>query len=76
MAAIHLEQWGPELRRAMMRVRPEFFAWSARKRERYGADLPEEDERRLHQSLMKELFGVKARSLEKRFKRRQDNSIP
>ena len=62
MAANHLERWRPELRRAMVRVRPQFFAWSARKRERYGADLPEEDERRLHQSLMKELFGAKARS--------------
>ena len=62
MTANRLERWRPELRRAMMRVRPEFFAWSARKRERYGADLPEEDERRLHQTLIKELFGAKARS--------------
>ena len=62
MDANCLERWRPELRRAMMRVRPEYFAWPAQKRERYGAELPEEDRRRLDQALIHELFGTKARS--------------
>jgi hypothetical protein len=45
-----------------MRVRPEFFSWPPQYRERYGANLPEKDKRRLEQALMKELFGEKMRS--------------
>jgi hypothetical protein len=62
MAGDTIERWRPELRRAMMRVRPEFFSWPRQKRERYGANLPEEDKHRLDQALMKELFGARVRS--------------
>lgn len=62
MAGNSIERWRPELRRAMMRVRPEFFSWTPRRRERYGANLPEEDKHRLDQALMKELFGARVRS--------------
>lgn len=62
MAGDALQRWRPELRRTMMRVRPEFFSWPRQKRERYGASLPEEDKHRLDQALMKELFGARVRS--------------
>jgi hypothetical protein len=57
-----LKRWPPELRRAMMRVRPEFFSWSRQNRERYGANLPETDRHPLEAALMKELFGARMRS--------------
>jgi hypothetical protein len=60
-----LKRWRPELRRAMMRVRPEFFSWSRQNRERYGANPPEKDRRRLDEALMKDLFGAKIRSWKK-----------
>jgi len=56
------KRWPPELRRAMMRVRPEFFSWSRQNRECYGANLPETDRHRLDAALMKELFGARMRS--------------
>ncbi|MGH7794278.1 MAG: hypothetical protein ACREQ2_05190 [Candidatus Binatia bacterium] len=62
MASDALKRWQPELRRAMMKVRPEFFSWSPPKRERYSAKLPEDDKHRLDQALVKELFGAKVRS--------------
>jgi hypothetical protein len=62
MAGDTVQRWRPELRRAMMRVRPEFFSWPPQKRERYGASIPQEDKNRLDQALMKELFGARMRS--------------
>jgi len=50
-------RWSPELRRAVMRVRPEFFAWSPDQQERYGVDIPNADRDRLDQALLQELFG-------------------
>jgi hypothetical protein len=57
-----LKRWLPELRRAMIKVRPEFFSWSRQNRERYGVNPPEKDRRRLDEALMKELFGARIRS--------------
>ena len=62
MAIDTLERWGPELRRAMMRVCPKFFSWSPQDRDRFRLNLPVRDKRRLDQALMKELFGAKMRS--------------
>jgi len=62
MAVDTMKRWRPELRRAMIRVRPEFFSWSRQNRERYGANLPKKDKRRLDDALMKELFGARIRS--------------
>ena len=61
MAGDTIKRWRPELRRAMMRVRPEFFSWPPQEREHYGANLPEKDKHRLDQALMKELFGARLR---------------
>lgn len=55
-------RWQPALRRAVMKVRPEFFGWSPEAQERYGAAIPEEDRARLDQALLSGLFGRKARS--------------
>ncbi|MGH7824229.1 MAG: hypothetical protein ACREQ7_03510 [Candidatus Binatia bacterium] len=57
-----VKRWLPELRRAMIKVRPDFFSWSRQNRERYGANPPEKDRRRLDEALIKELFGARIRS--------------
>ena len=54
-----LKRWSPELRRAVMKARPEFFSWSPEDRERYGADIPDADEAVINQVLLAELFGQK-----------------
>ncbi len=59
-----LDGWKPELRRAMMRVRPEYFSWPQEQQERYGVAVPEEDRERLDLVLMQELFGRTKASVE------------
>ncbi|MCB5364788.1 hypothetical protein H0484_13625 [Pusillimonas sp. CC-YST705] len=59
-----LDGWKPELRRAMMRVRPEYFSWPQEQQERYGVAVPEEDRARLDLVLMQELFGRTKASVE------------
>jgi hypothetical protein len=49
--------WSPQLRRAIMRARPEYFSWSAERQEHYGVNIPEEDHTALHAALAQELFG-------------------
>jgi len=46
-----LKRWRPVLRRAMMKVRPEYFTWTPQERERYGARLPEDDHNALYKAL-------------------------
>lgn len=50
-------RWSPQLRRAVMRTRPEFFAWPVERRERYAVATPEDDLARLNEALLSELFG-------------------
>ncbi len=50
----------PALRQALMRVNPEYFAWSLEAQERYRVSMPEHDAFRLHQELLKALFGLRA----------------
>jgi len=50
-------RWSPELRRAVMAIRPEFFAWTRDQQERYSIKMPDDDEARLEQVLLAELFG-------------------
>jgi hypothetical protein len=38
-----MEHWTPELRRAVMLAKPEFFTWPAHEQLRYRVDLPDED---------------------------------
>jgi hypothetical protein len=51
-------RWSPTLRRAIMRVQPEFFSRSPEERERYGVRIPKPDGLRLDTILLKELFGI------------------
>lgn len=51
------QRWGPQLRRAMMRARPEFFAWAVERQEQYAVDLPKEERACLQKALLAELFG-------------------
>ena len=60
-----LQRWTPALRRAVMKVRPEYFGWSRKEQERYGVAIPEPDHDRLSQALLEELWGRKIRAVEK-----------
>lgn len=62
MIQSQLDRWRPALRRAVMKVRPEYFGWSREARERYGVAIPQDDQARLDRALLAELFGRKARS--------------
>lgn len=59
-----LHDWKPELRRALMKVRPEYFSWPQEQQERYGVAIPVDDQKRLDVALMRELFGHKNLSAE------------
>jgi hypothetical protein len=52
------DRWSPELRRAVMKVRPQYFGWDRVQRERYGADIPADDRQALEAALLGWLFGV------------------
>lgn len=54
-------RWTPALRRAVMRVRPDYFTWPLARQERYGVACPAKDEKQLLEALYLELFGVKLR---------------
>lgn len=54
----------PALRRALMRVNPEYFAWPLEAQERYRVSMPEHDAFRLRQELLKALFGIQAKTEE------------
>ena len=62
MCNLDLQRWCPELRRALMKVRPEFFGWPAAEQEQYGVNIPYEDQARLEHALFNDLFGRKIRS--------------
>ena len=52
----------PALRQALMRVNPEYFAWSIEAQEQYRVSMPEHDAFRLRQELLKALFGLRAQT--------------
>jgi hypothetical protein len=62
VTASRLRRWSPALRRALMKVRPEYFGWSPAEQERYGVAIPEGDHDRLCQALLQELWNRKIRS--------------
>jgi hypothetical protein len=51
------DRWQPELRRTLMRIQPEYFAWSVENQERYAVAMPAADREHLAEVLMAELFG-------------------
>ena len=48
----------PELRRAIIKIVPEYFFWDKNRQERYRVDTPEENELKIRQFLLKELFDI------------------
>ena len=62
----------PALRRALMRVRPEYFAWSTAERERWHVAMPEDEELAIERAVLSELFGVRAATREALREARED----
>ena len=56
--------WSPELRRAVMKVRPEYFTWARPERDRYSAAIPREDRNAVDAALLRSLFKRDFDSLE------------
>ena len=50
----------PELRRAIIKIVPEYLFWDKHRQEQYRVDTPEEDEFKIRQFLLKELFDINA----------------
>jgi hypothetical protein len=49
-----MDHWTPELRRAVMVAKPEFFAWPAQEQLRYRIDLPDRDREAIVAALLRE----------------------
>lgn len=47
------------LRRAIIRVKPEYFAWPVEQQERYRVAMPEQDAFRIEQAVLRSLFDLK-----------------
>ncbi|MDZ7645592.1 MAG: hypothetical protein U5K76_16025 [Woeseiaceae bacterium] len=56
MMNTQLKNWRPQLRRAVMKTRPEFFAWPRDRQERWGVAMPAEDRAHFDEALLAELF--------------------
>ncbi len=52
----------PELRRAIIKVVPDYFSWDEKRQEQYRVDTPEEDAFKIKQFLLKELFDISVSS--------------
>lgn len=52
----------PALRRAFMRVNPDYFTWPSEAQERYRVNMPENDAFRIRQALVKALFGIEVKT--------------
>ena len=50
--------WSAVLRQAVIRVKPDYFALSETEREHYRLQLNTDDDFRIQQTVLKELFGV------------------
>lgn len=53
-SATNLDRWSPELRRAVLVARPEFYAWSAQEQLRYRVKPPDDDREALVAALLRE----------------------
>jgi hypothetical protein len=52
------------IRRAIISVVPDYFSWPEVEQERYRANMPDEDDLRIRQVLLKVLFGIKTTTYE------------
>ena len=50
----------PELKRAIIKFVPDYFSWDKNRQEQYRVDTPEEDEFKIRQFLLRELFDISA----------------
>ena len=60
---LHLERWTPELRRAVVRVCPDFFGWPTDRQARYRVALPEEVRGAIHAQLIPHIVGADRRGV-------------
>jgi hypothetical protein len=54
----------PALRRAFMRVNPDYFTWPIEEQERYRVAMPEKDALLIRRELLKGLFNIEAKTAE------------
>jgi len=57
-------EWNAVLRRAVIRVKPEYFALPKTEREYYRLHMSTEDEFRIRQTVLKGLFGLAVNAIE------------
>ena len=55
---MRLNQKAAGVRRALMRVKPEYYSWSVQAQERYRVNLPDYDTFRIEQVVVKSLFDM------------------
>jgi hypothetical protein len=53
---------GAALKRAVMRVKPEYFSWAVKEQERYRVAMPDSDMFRIRQALLKALFSISVKT--------------
>lgn len=57
-------KWSAILRQAVIRVKPDYFALSESERTQYRLNLNTEDDFRIRQAIIKELFGIAVATVE------------
>jgi len=60
----HQTTWNPVLRQAVIRIKPDYFALTETRREHYRPNLNTEDDFRIRQTVIKELFGMAVNTTE------------
>lgn len=48
----------PELKKAIIKIVPDYFSWDKKRQEKYRVDTPEEDAFKIMQFLLRELFNI------------------
>ena len=48
----------PELKKAIIKIVPDYFNWDKKRQEQYRVDTPEEDAFKIRQFLLRELFDI------------------
>jgi len=48
----------PELKKAIIKIVPDYFSWDQKRQEQYRVDTPEEDAFKIMQFLLSELFDI------------------
>ena len=62
MEQLSIQNQKAALRRALMRVKPEYFSWSLADQEKYRVSMPEDDNFRIRQTILRSLFRIKVRT--------------